>query len=488
MNRSVSTDLPDLEAGTYSVLMKITAKRYNDLPRPEDTVRDFCRSNQEKLLRVGLAYDLAHARGQTWETEEERKEKAAREAKRKAMEKQKQREELREYKYKQWLIQKKQSDRNKKRKQKEDEYRRKRESRKATGIVKQPGDIASTNANTANQTGVEPIDTIAANAPDPENDVYADKGLPLRTNSVSFEQNVKTGNQIPQSTYPEPTEPNYSTRNLDMPSAQIATDRAERASQLPITDSTEPANLADTAAAGLERPPQAADEPSTSTAADPEATSNLSLAETKSTFPADAIAEQQAIFRPASIPTLPQPIPGPPVSKQQEPFSPAGGRAEDEQWTEEDRSRDYYPTPESNQAYDSQAQDEAPYDPRQAPESNAATPGDELPPNTGNANQYDDWDDDSVLPFDSDIDSDLDFAELPKTEEPLPPRRNDDDDEYDENTKFANDPWNAVCVVGLRVFSKDPGVEIKVVTPKTSDEWDFRLDLDDPSKGPSELI
>ena len=27
-------------------------------------------------------------------------------------------------------------------------------------------------------------------------------------------------------------------------------------------------------------------------------------------------------------------------------------------------------------------------------------------------------------------------------------------------------PWNAVCVLGLRVYSQDPGVSIKLVKPK----------------------
>jgi hypothetical protein len=31
-------------------------------------------------------------------------------------------------------------------------------------------------------------------------------------------------------------------------------------------------------------------------------------------------------------------------------------------------------------------------------------------------------------------------------------------------------PWNAVCVLGLRVYSQDPEVSIKLVKPKTLEE------------------
>jgi hypothetical protein len=31
-------------------------------------------------------------------------------------------------------------------------------------------------------------------------------------------------------------------------------------------------------------------------------------------------------------------------------------------------------------------------------------------------------------------------------------------------------PWNAVCVLGLRVYSKDPEVSIKLVKPKDAEE------------------
>ncbi|KAL1801521.1 hypothetical protein ACET3X_001863 [Alternaria dauci] len=75
MKRSVSTEL-DLEAGNYTVLLKIKATRIPDNPTPDEVIRATCTKRREKLLAIGLSYDLAHAKGQFREQE---KDKAQRE-------------------------------------------------------------------------------------------------------------------------------------------------------------------------------------------------------------------------------------------------------------------------------------------------------------------------------------------------------------------------------------------------------------------------
>ncbi|KAK1754677.1 calpain-8 [Echria macrotheca] len=77
MKRSVSVELDLEEAGEYLVLVKIDAERYDDCLAPEDVVRRNAKRRREKLLRIGLAYDLAHSKAKIIETPEE---KAAREA------------------------------------------------------------------------------------------------------------------------------------------------------------------------------------------------------------------------------------------------------------------------------------------------------------------------------------------------------------------------------------------------------------------------
>lgn len=44
-----------------------------------------------------------------------------------------------------------------------------------------------------------------------------------------------------------------------------------------------------------------------------------------------------------------------------------------------------------------------------------------------------------------------------------------------------SDPWNAVCVVGLRVYSKDPELSLEVIRPVPEDGIEAALDMDDPA-------
>jgi len=74
MKRSISTEL-DLEAGHYSVLLKITARRDSEYPTVEEVVMSTCRMRREKLLSIGLSYDLAHAKGHFPELEREKRDR-----------------------------------------------------------------------------------------------------------------------------------------------------------------------------------------------------------------------------------------------------------------------------------------------------------------------------------------------------------------------------------------------------------------------------
>lgn len=86
MRRSVTADL-ELEAGEYHVLMKVEATRNEDAPAVEDVVRNNVKDRRDKLLRIGFAYDLAHAKGEIKETDEEKKGRKKAEAEKQAKKK-----------------------------------------------------------------------------------------------------------------------------------------------------------------------------------------------------------------------------------------------------------------------------------------------------------------------------------------------------------------------------------------------------------------
>jgi hypothetical protein len=71
MTRSVNVEL-DLEAGDYEVRVKINATRDHEILPIENVVKNNAKSRREKLLRIGLAYDLGHCKGRFVETPEEK--------------------------------------------------------------------------------------------------------------------------------------------------------------------------------------------------------------------------------------------------------------------------------------------------------------------------------------------------------------------------------------------------------------------------------
>ena len=366
MHRSVSADL-ELEAGTYSVLMKVTAKRYSNRATPEEVVREYSKRSQDKLLMIGMAYDLAHAKAQIKETEQEKALREQREKKRKAAEHKQLREEFRAQKYRRWLLTKKAHEREKRHAHAKEQRRRKKaDERKAAEV---------------------PDDTAKAAPPVP------DSQMPLVNGETSKAEEQATGGATktaPLETVPE----------LPSPPAEPATkDSAPAEADIPNKDKT---------------------------TEDKVRQFNHSLA---TTFPHLNIPDGSI----SAAPTSPNGPPPPP--------STAGGPRDD--------------------GYDSDAS------------------------------------------FSSSIDTDLDSlyaAPLLRNDDSgasiagaavaaAPADNNDVDDNDDDDAEFENDPWNAVCVVGLRVYSKDPELSVLIVRPKNeSDDEETPLDVDDPSKGACEEV
>jgi len=363
MNRSVSTDL-ELEAGTYSVLMKITAKRYTTWPTPEETLRNSCKTRQEKLVQIGLAYDLAHARGQVKETEEEKKEKAEKEEKAKAAAIKKKREEARKLKYKEWVSHKKQVERRNREKQRAEEHKRKK-------------------AEAAEAA-------VAATTPD---ESRKDKDTPAETVEASNDD--------------KPAAEAVEASKDDKPATEVVDEQAGAAAKSePAPASSEPeaakSEAPATAPAAADPPPAKADHP---------------------TVKPDTATEAKDLTTQAKI-------------------------------------------------------DQFNKDLQAVQENNPTLPAPGAPTEIS--------DTDSIHSFSSSIISDLDFD--PEAVDPAPVEVAAEEVD-EENEEFANDPWNAVCVVGLSVFSKvgeGKGVSIRVVRPKEVGEGETELDLDDPSRGMTE--
>ncbi|KAI1098473.1 cysteine proteinase [Jackrogersella minutella] len=86
-DRSINVEL-DLEEGEYTVLLKINATRDMEKLPIEEVVRNNARARRDKLVAVGMSYDLAHSKGKVIETPEEKKARKEAEKRKKDKERQ----------------------------------------------------------------------------------------------------------------------------------------------------------------------------------------------------------------------------------------------------------------------------------------------------------------------------------------------------------------------------------------------------------------
>ena len=389
MNRSVSTDL-ELDPGDYSVLMRITARRYQYCDTAEDIIRKNVKLRQNKLIQTGLAYDLAHAKGQIRETEAEKQERQERELKDKADEKKKQFATKREEKLKDWQRGKREKAREKRHAKKRENYERKKaEKSKETEAVK--GSIAGDATTVPNDQATTP------DVPEVVNGTTAAAGI-----EAEIEKEAAAG-----ATEDKTGEPAPDPASLPTPPAETKADKSKPADE-PL------GTIAEDSTPSAEAQPNGNSVTTKVEEKNPASSTDNSTAEKSQQF--------EAALR--SIPSVT--INGAPV--------PAS----------------------------------------EAPPPSIAAPS-TLAPN-------DDYQYDSDASFDSSIDSVLDFPpqaddEAAASEEEASPMDGGDDD-----AEFENDPWNAVCVVGLRVFFKSGTCSVETVRPKQEEE---SLDVDDASKGAS---
>ena len=374
MRRSVSTDL-ELDPGTYSVLMRITAKRDRGVPTPENIIRSNVRDRQNKVIQVGLSYDLAHAKGDIVETGEEKTARQKLEEKKKAAEKKKRREARSRVNRKKWEYGKREKARERRHTKKREAYERKKaEAQKVT----QPAE-----ADAAGDAAPSPAVNGADVAVGVEGDIEKQAAIAAVEDT--------TGEPAPEpASLPSPPAENQAEETKPSNDAQ-----PERETSAVQTKETQQGRQAE----------------------DP-TTKNTKLTES------NLQSIPQVTINGDSVP-----ISTAPLASNAPPSTLAPG--DDYQYdsdasytTSIDSVLDFYPTAEDYAA---------------APDDGAEPEDEEWPPSAA----------------EGDVDADA---------------------------EFENDPWNAVCVVGLKVYSKDEGCCVQIIRPKEEEET---LDLDDASKGAS---
>ena len=433
MGRSVSVDL-DIEPGTYSVLMKITAKRFPSRDNPDQVIKASCRNKQEKLIQTGLAYDLAYAKGKYKETEAEKKESEDREARKKAAEHKKKKAKLREDELKRWNIGKRRVQRTKRHAAAKVRHDERRAAR-----------LAKERAEKEEKSKME--------RPEKADDAEDEDGGKAPTNAVNGEgeaSKTKPGE-------PNPTDSKASTDEADQSKTEVDKVEEDKAgktqpgeSKAGDSDESKESSSTDDAPVVVTPPEDTEDKNSpgepTSEAAQPAEGASVTEAE-QSGQPAAVTTQTEAA-----------PEPTPPDGEQNPVEETAEGAL---------KAKTDAPKEEPSQAPEAAGEESD-------DESVAVQPAPSEPDNP-------DWAYDSDASFQSSIITELDMSpEEEPVKQPDPTTENKDED--DEFREFSDDPWNAVCVVGLRVYSKDPDLVITVVRPRKLDDEETPLDPDDINK------
>ena len=407
MNRSATTEL-ELEAGEYLVMVKITAWRDKSRTAVEEIVKKTCETRPEKLMAVGLSYDLAHAKGHLKDSEMERESRL-----------QKERRDKRRLKAKK--VFEAQRVANKKEKLRRLRWEAKEKAKKGA---------------------------------EPKSDLLAEKGIEI---------SIKMGDSTLTTT---------KSQGADEAVGESRVLSQEGTStQLKITveasDKAESAKAGDQSASGkIEQSVGGNDKQAL------EGTKDESEGKAKSDENTDAkgISTTESVPEIGKVGAISTTSAAPATSAESSAATEGSKNAEDQPIVKLDENA----VPGGNLTG---------IDATTGTEGNADQPevieADTQLQNLTLDNISDDglsWSSDIDAPSDSSSSTDSDSDTDSRTDEPAPSTT-----ETESADDPTNDPWNAVCVFGLRIYSKGSQAEIEVVKKKDGDDSveSKKLDVDD---------
>ncbi|KAK4118594.1 cysteine proteinase [Parathielavia appendiculata] len=414
MDRSVSIELPSMLPGTYSVYISVSGERNPDVPSIEEVVKRECkkRVENEKLAQVGYAYDLAHSKAAA-HLQAVRKARKRADQKKASEARQKERHRLWEKRHLNRQITKKQGRKNN---QKLEAKQAAREEKRRQAEELKPKDEGVQTEDLPKEEKKEDQPEVKEEAKD----------------AKSFEpslkaEDIKDGNSKAE---------NKEAGEVDgeQPKADLEAKKEE--SQEP--DRNEDDSSAD--ATPIPTPDETpADTPTMEKAAPHMVQIDSQEAEDEKEEPKDASAKDA---RAKSDDKSDKP-----EDKAQSSGSPAG------------QDKEKVPVPPADE---SKISGGPPSPPLPKPSPKPAPPPAKKAPNMyvtsdgeSSASPIEDWEE---------LYSSDDMSRKPRMAAP-PPANNTAVSKYRDETEDENepDPWNAICVVGLRVYSKDEDLELRVV-------------------------
>ncbi|RYC65051.1 hypothetical protein CHU98_g1171 [Xylaria longipes] len=215
-NRSVNVEL-ELEAGEYTVLMKVNATRNLEILPIEEVIRNYARDRRDKLVAVGMSgllltlfyfrYDLAHSKGKMIETEEEKKAKKAAEKRKKDKEKEELRKQQMKYRKDSHYLKVKDHQKHKEKKEKAKAKKQAKKAAKAARDLEARGEDKEVLETPASQE--KPSDPAQAVEPtEPASESSGAQSTPKATPDASASSKSETddGASSPKSGEPDTKE------------------------------------------------------------------------------------------------------------------------------------------------------------------------------------------------------------------------------------------------------------------------------------------
>ncbi|KAF6836715.1 Calpain-9 [Colletotrichum plurivorum] len=417
MDRSVSIELPDMPAGEYSIFMNVAAERDNNLPSVEAVVKRECRQRVEndKLAQVGAAYDLAHSKG-TAHLEEVARMRKVKEQERASESRKKERRKLWERRHMNREITKKQ---NKKNTEKRDRRVAKAQAQAAQKAAEEEAQAALEAKKAAEEAAKKHAEEAATKAAE-----EAKRGLEAKQKEEAEkpkDQGVQTETaQEDSSSQPEvPSETTVASETAEKPTVEADGEKAD----------------ADSASKPSEDTPK--DKHQDDSKADSKETSTEeSIDEAKKDSEGEAKEESTG------------------DSKEEPKTEPKEETKGDTQEETKDETKDETKNQETKDDTKDGSKNQEEVEAK--PVSQPAPPP---PP----AKAYDSEGDSSDSPVEDweELYSSDDMVRKPRLTPAGPPKTHDE--RYESEEEGLPDPWNAICIVGVRVYSMDEDLELRVV-------------------------
>lgn len=423
MDRSVSIELPSMLPGNYSVFISVVGERNTSQPSIEDVVKRECkkRVENEKLVQVGYAYDLAHSKAAAHlEAVKALRKKA--DQKKASDARQKERHRLWEKRHLNRQITKKQGRKNNQkleaRQAAREEKKRQEEELKPKDVgvqTEEPKEEAKPEEKKAEDTKPKEQAKKAESGSDTEKyagkDAKADEspeGTPLATPAETpaiekTESQASSGLVVALPT-PDPTPAVEKTESQVAGAMSAETEKAEKSDNKADHEGEVPSSGSSEASSGPSYTPK----------------TEASVA--------DAADEKDK-----------EKVPVPPAtdSKPAADSKVSGGPPAAETKKEEEKKPEDKPATKSSPPK------------KKSPNMYVTSDGE------SSASPIEDWEE---------LYSSDDMTRKPRMSAPPPPGTvmvsKYKDETEDENEP---DPWNAICVVGLRVYSKDEDLELRIV-------------------------